>query len=263
MSSATPSSSNSDPAAPRSAADADVALVAALSLELAPFVNRCLPVQSYVGDKYRFQGLLLHDIRIATVESGTGANHATRATNALIDGHRPQWVISVGFSGALQPHLKLGDLVVADSIVDGDGKGIKLDTRMKSSPSDGLYVGKFVNQPQIVRTVAEKKTLGEKTTGLAVDMESLAVGRVCAQRQIPFMSVRVISDTMDKDLPPEVSAIFGSSGFLRAGAVLGALWRRPSSWSDLWGLREQSTMAAARLGLYLKNVVERLGEDLR
>lgn len=263
MSSALPTSSTPDKDAPRGAAEADVGLVAALSMELGPFVNRCLPVQAYVGEKYRFQGLLLHDIRIATVESGTGAAHATRATQALIDGHKPKWVVSIGFSGALQPHLKVGDLVIADSIVDANGKGIKLDTRMKSSPKDGLYVGKFINLPQVVRTVAEKKALGEQTEGLAVDQESLAIGRVCAERQIRFMSVRVISDTMEKDLPPEALAVFGKSGFLRAGVMLNALWRRPSSWSELWNLREQSTLAAARLGLYLKNVVEKLGEESR
>ena len=74
------------------------------------------------------------------------------------------------------------------------------------------------------------------------------------------MAVRVISDDLSKDLPAEVLTVFGSSGYVRAGAVLSALWKRPSSWSDLWQLREQSVQAAARLGMFLRNVVERLGE---
>lgn len=246
----------------RTAAKADVGVVAALSMEVAPFVGRCLPVQSYVGDRFRVQGLLLHDTRIAVIESGAGATLATRGTDALIDGHKPQWVLSVGFSGALQTHLKAGDLVVANSIVDVQGKGLSVDVQMQSSPTDGLYVGKFLNSDQIVRTVAEKKRLGEETGAIAVDMESLAVARVCAARQVRFMSVRVISDDLSKDLPPEVLTVFGSTGYLRAGAVLSALWKRPSSWSELWKLREQSIQSASRLGLFLRNVVERLGEEL-
>ena len=132
--------------------------------------------------------------------------------------------------------------------------------RSQSAPKDGLYVGKFLNTDQILRTVAEKSSLGEATGAIAVDMESLAVARVCAERKVRFMAVRVISDDLSKDLPAEVLTVFGSSGYVRAGAVLSALWKRPSSWSDLWQLREQSVQAAARLGMFLRNVVERLGE---
>jgi len=247
----------------RNAAEADIGIVAALGMEVAPFVGRCLPVQSYVGNRFQVHGLLLHDIRIAVVESGAGANLAARATQTLCDGHAPQWVLSVGFSGALQPHLKLGDLVVANAIVNREGKGLSVPVQMQSSPQDGLYVGKFLNSDQIVRTVSDKKQLGESTGAIAVDMESLAVARVCAERNVRFMAVRVISDDLTKDLPPEVLTVFGSSGYLRAGAILSALWKRPGCWSDLWQLREQSVQSAARLGLYLRNVVERLGEDLQ
>ena len=193
----TPASSTDTEEPIRNAAEADIGIVSALAMEVAPFAGRCLPVQSYKGDRFHIQGLLLHDTRIAVVESGAGAVLAARATQTLLDGHAPAWVLSVGFSGALQPHLKLGDLVVANAIVNTEGKGLSVDVRMQSSPSDGLYVGKFVNADHIVRTVEEKKQLGESTGAIAVDMESLAVARVCANRQVKFMSVRVISD----DLP--------------------------------------------------------------
>ncbi len=257
----TPPASSSEPEAiSRNHAAADIGIVAALHMEVAPFAGRCLPVQSYVGEKFRIQGLLLHDTRLAVVESGAGAARAARATHTLLDGHTPKWVLSVGFSGALQSHLKVGDLVVANAIVNAEGKGLSVPVQMQSAPSDGLYVGKFLNTDQIVRTVADKKQLGESTGAIAVDLESLAVARVCAERNVRFMAVRVISDDLLKDLPPEVLTVFGSTGFVRAGAVLSALWKRPSSWSDLWQLREQSVQAAARLGLFLRNVVERLGE---
>lgn len=249
--------------AARNSAEADIGIVAALSMEVSPFVGRCLPVQSYVGDRFHVQGVLLHDIRIAVVESGAGANLAARATNTLIDGHSPKWVVSIGFSGALQSHLKVGDLVVANAIVDQQGKGLSVPVQMQSAPQDRLFVGKFLNTDQIVRRAEDKRQLGDSTGAIAVDMESLAVARVCAERNIRFMSVRVISDDLSKDLPQEVLSVFGSTGYRRAGAVLSALWNRPGSWSDMWKLREQAIESAARLGLFLRNVVERLGEDCR
>ena len=44
----------------------------------------------------------------------------------LIDAHTPDWVLSVGFSGAL-PGNEIGDLVMANSIVDTHGNELTVD----------------------------------------------------------------------------------------------------------------------------------------
>jgi adenosylhomocysteine nucleosidase len=89
-------------------------------------------------------------------------------------------------------------------------------------------------------------------------MESLAVAEVCRELKRRFLSVRVISDDLETDLPPEVLSVLGSTRTFRAGAALGALWKRPGSIRDLWKLREQAHDAAERLATFLDGVIEQL-----
>lgn len=245
------------------AAHADIGIVCALKLELAEYLEQCDRVRKYVGGEFTFRGGFSGsdwDIRIVLVEAGTGPERARRATQALIDAHTPKWILSAGFSGALHPDLKLGDVVVANSIVDAAGDELQVDAKMTPDPERGWHVGRIVMTDQIVRTVAEKQILYEKTKALAVDLESLAVAQVCQQTKTRFLAVRTISDDLSHDLPPEVMSVFGGTGSLRAGAIAGALWKRPGSVKDMWRLREQATLASQRLAQFLTSIVPTLHE---
>ncbi|AMV22293.1 hypothetical protein [Planctomyces sp. SH-PL14] len=255
-------SADHDAAQGLSAAHADIGLVAALHMELAPFLERCLPLRRYTGGEFVFRGAMYDDTRIAAVESGPGTKRATRATQSLLDAHEPQWVLSVGFSGGLTPEVRRGHIVVANSISDGQDS-LEIDVGMSADPAKGLHVGRFLQVNEVVRTIAEKQALAARTGAIAVDMESFAVAKVCVERKVRFLAIRCISDDLSEDLPPEILTIFGKSGFLRAGAVLGSLWKRWSSYKDLLRLRDQAQDAARRLGAFLPPIIERLADDLR
>jgi len=253
----------SDAPAP-DAAHADIGIVCALKLELAEYFEKCDRVRKYVGGEFTFRGGFTGpdwDIRVVAVEAGTGADRARRATQALIDAHTPTWILSVGFSGALHPDLQLGDLVIADSIVDTRGEELRVDVRMTPDPERGWHVGRILMAEEIVRSVDQKQQLAEQTAALAVDLESLAVAQVCRDTETRFMAVRSISDDLSHDLPPEVLSVFGGTGSLRAGAIAGALWKRPSSMKDMWRLRENAQLASERLAAFLNFVVPSLYES--
>ncbi len=257
MSDATPAA---DPA------HADIGIVCALKLEISPLLDRCDRVRKYTGGEFVFRGGLTgedYDIRVVIVESGTGQERAHRATQALIDAHTPSWVLSVGFSGALSPGLKLGDIVMANSIVDTAGEELKVDVKMAAEPARGWHVGRIVTADEIVRTVSEKEQLARQTDALAVDLESLAVARLCAKSKMRFLAVRAISDDLTEDLPPEVISVFGGTGSLRAGAIAGALWKRPGSAKDMWRLRERAVTASERLASFLTGIIPTLHDTVR
>lgn len=241
---------------------AHVGIVHATAMEVAPFLDRCERVRKYSGGDLVFRGGLMGEIRIALAQSGMGPKLATRATKALIDGHSPAWIISAGFSGALQANMKVGDVVVANSVVDTAGAELAIDLKMEPNPATGLYVGRLLMVDRIVRTIAEKKALAEQHAAIAVDMESLAVAQVCRASKIRFLAVRVISDDLSADLPAEVVSVVGSSGTVRLGAAVGALFKRPGSAKDMWRLREQGMDAAERLATFLEGVIEQLYQSL-
>lgn len=245
---------------PTDTAHADIGIVCALPMELAPFLNRCERQRKYTGGEFVFHGGRYGGLRIAIVESGMGFARARRATQALIDAHTPAWVLSAGFAGALRPEMTIGQIVLADSLVDTHGQEFTVDVKMPSDPAHGLHVGRLLTGDQIVRTIAEKQQLAEQYGAIAIDMESLAVAQVCRDCKTRFLAVRVISDDLSADLPPEVLSVYGATGSVRIGAAVGALWKRPGSYKDLWRLRENAMQAADRLAAFLDGIVGQLYE---
>ncbi len=245
---------------------ADVGVVAALKMELDGLLARCDRERKYVGGGLTFRGAFLRDIRVAFVESGTGGDRASRATHALLDAHHPEWILSMGFAGALDETLRIGDIVVGTGVIDGsanvseDREELTINMKMAEDPQRGLYVGKLATVRHIVRTVKEKQQIAERTGAIAVDMETLEVARVCQERKVKFIAVRGISDDCSQDLPSEVLSVLGGTGTIRTGAVVGALWKRPSSYKALWALRKNARLASDRLGLFLDSMLRQLVE---
>jgi len=239
---------------------ADIGLVCALPMEIQPFLDRCEHVKKYTGGSYVFRGGFLDRIKVAVVQTGVGFARARAATQALIDAHSPPWILSVGFSGALQTGMKIGDIVVATSVCDLHGQELKNDVHFPEDREQGLYVGRVINTDQIVRTVEEKLRLAEQHDALAVDLESLAVAQVCEAEKKGFMAIRVISDDCSVDLPSEVMSILGETGAVRAGAALGAVFKRPESIKEMWKMRGDASRAATRLASFLDGVVVQLYE---
>lgn len=240
------------------AARADVGIVCSLPIEIAEFLGRCKRLKTYSGGQFKFVGGLCGDVRIAIVEAGMGPARATRATHALLDAHQPRWIVSTGFAGALQADMKRGHIVVTNEIVGLNSEPLQIDLGMVTDLSRGLHVGRTLTVDKMVRTIKEKQALAEQSGAIAVDMETLAVATVCRQTKTRFMAVRVISDDMSADLPPEILSLVGDTGAIRLGAVIGSLWKRPSSIKDMWRMREHAMDASERLASFLVGTVTQL-----
>ena len=109
------------------------------------------------------------------------------------------------FRGGCVPSVRIGDIVVADSIVDTHGQSLIIDVAFPGDPARGLHIGRVLTSDAVVRLVAEKQQFAQQYGALAVDMESLAVAQVCREQSVRRLSVRAISDDLSGDLPPEVS----------------------------------------------------------
>ena len=200
--------------------------------------------------------------QVALVLSGAGPQNAAKATEALISGHRPPWVLSAGFAGGLSPELKRHDILMVDHLVDTSGNQLSID--LKVDPASlaavpGVHVGRLLTADRVIRLPDQKRALFQQYAALAVDMESYAVAEVCRRRRVRFLAVRVINDAVDDELPADVENLLAQkTRAARLGAAASAIWRRPSSVKDMFKLKEHALLASDRLAKFLSGIVEQL-----
>jgi adenosylhomocysteine nucleosidase len=200
---------------------------------------------------------------VVIVESGVGQKAAARATAEAIRFYQPRWVISAGFAGGLTDELRRGHIVMADEIANLSGQKITVELqvdRQSIAASKGLHVGRLLTVDSILREPAERRQVAQDHQAIACDMESFAVADVCRQHGVPLMAVRVISDAVDDELPPEIEHLLAQKSLAgKLGAATGAILKRFSAAKDLWKLREDALKASDRLAKFLSGVVEQLG----
>lgn len=157
-------------------------------------------------------------------QCGIGKVNAAVGTMRLVQEHHPDAIISTGLAGGIDPSMKVMDVMAATQAVyhDVDCGGI-------SSTGDIVLLGQVQGLP--ARYDADQRlldhalgvplTLGERLMtglictgdqfitdrerqndikrhfpdGLACDMESAAIAQTCYLEKVPFISLRVISDT--------------------------------------------------------------------
>lgn len=238
---------------------ADIGVVAALPIEVAPFIARLKNVRKYSSDRHAIVEGECAGKLVAVITAGTGRKAAARGASMLLAGHRPHWLISAGFGGALTSHLARNDIVLATEVIDAEGLRLTIDVNVPAQGAGNKVTsGRLITVDRIIRTAAEKADIHRQHGVDVVDMETSAVAAFCADRGVRFLSVRVISDDASADLPPEILSILGRSGSFRVGAAMGAVWRRPGSLKELWALREHAISAADRLAEFLFSAVGQL-----
>ncbi len=200
--------------------------------------------------------------RVAVIETGVGCDAAGRATLAALKLHQPKWVVSTGFAGALSSDLRRGHIMMANQAVDTQGQQFDLGMRMEQAAIDsspGLHVGTLLTIDHLVRTREERTRLGREYQAIACDMETTAVAQACQLAKRRLLSVRIISDALDDELPKEIEQLLEQKTLAsKLGAAAGAIVSRPSSVKDMWKLQEQALKATDRLARFLTSLVSQL-----
>lgn len=228
---------------------ADVGIVAAMSMEVGYLVDRLRRVRKYHSASMPVIEGELDGKIVAIAIGGMGRHSARRAAEILLDGHRPSWVVSAGFAGALNPALNRYDLALPAEVIDPEGHRFPVDR--PASIGVGAGAGTLATVDKVILDAAGKRRMHEDTGADLVDMETSAVAEICARRLVRFLAVRIVSDDARTDLPPEVASLMSKTGSYRIGAALRAVWSRPSSLKDFWTLHEQALEAADRLSTFL------------
>jgi len=210
-----------------------IAIVAALEREIRPLVkNWRVSEREHDGRRFR----LFEKDDVVLVCGGIGSTPARRAAEAVIALFRPEMVYSVGFAGALDPNLKVGEVIRPQRVIDAsDGSSALLTGGHGVLASFGS-----------VASPEQKRKLHECYGAQAVDMEAAAVARAVEARGIAFGAIKAISDELDFDFPSIERFIDSDGNFLEGRfAMFAAI--RPWLWYRTLRLARNSRRASRSL----------------
>lgn len=241
----------------------DIGLVFALATEQGCTQDLLTDLEFFEAAGFKIRRGKFGGRSIVCITSGIGRAAAARATEVLIDGHRPEWIISAGFCGGLVPQLAINDIVAADAMYEHPEWNEALRRKLSEASAAGVpaaeHTGLVTTVDHIVAKGAAKRALGVATGALACEMESSGVVEVGVRRGMTPLVLRVVSDPVDEDLPSDLEPLMRQKSAAGTfGAVIGALWRRPSSVKDLLRLQENALTTSDTLAKHLARVMEKL-----
>jgi len=152
-----------------------------------------------------------HDV--IAMQCGIGKVNAAMGTLTLINSFLPDYVINSGVAGGADPSVNVMDVVAGDRVAYhdvwcgpeselGQVQGLPLYFEGSRRLLDliptrkGIHKGLICSGDQFIdKMEAVERIKGNFPKAMAVDMESGAIAQVCHLSKVPFLALRVISDS--------------------------------------------------------------------
>lgn len=166
----------------------------------------------------------INEHKVIVSKSGVGKVNAAITTQYIIDTFAPDYIINTGVAGGIADDLKIGDIVIATSLVQhdfdasalgypigyicdgiksdkptyfyGDAKLINMyENALKETELDvNIHKGVIASGDTFISSNTKKQEIKEMFNATAAEMEGAAIAQTADKNDIPFMVVRAISD---------------------------------------------------------------------
>jgi adenosylhomocysteine nucleosidase len=234
------------------AAAGTVAILAALDRELAGLLARVEPIRKWREGRLRACFGRLAGMPVILASTGDGAANARKGARALLERFPVERVMVVGVAGALSPSLEPGRVLAAREV---------LEEGIPAPPPDPVWLRRALRRtgaapasllctPDLLCTAqAKADLLASLPAGAvaAVDLETAAFARAAAERGLPYLALRAVSDAAEESLPLDFNALRDATGAVDSFRVALAALRRPSLAVPLWRLRGRVEWCAENL----------------
>ncbi|MBP8215811.1 MAG: 5'-methylthioadenosine/adenosylhomocysteine nucleosidase [Propionivibrio sp.] len=199
-----------------------IIILGAMDSEIDEFLSRLEQRQALHWNGFTQHRGQLEGQEVLVSKSGVGKVMSAMVTQHLIDRWQPSAVIFTGLAGSLQPHIEIGDTLLAADLVQHDLESTALnlprgqvpfsDYRFLPShpillelaagfrPANGqLHQGRICTGDQFItyREMNSHAYLTDELDGDGVEMEGASVALVCSVNRVPFLVARTISDRAD------------------------------------------------------------------
>jgi len=185
------------------------------------------------------------------IGGGLPAGAARAAEKLVLEGAIA--LVSFGLAGGLNPRLPPGAILVPRSVID-DGTIFSCDPGLIEGLG-GANAESVMSASQVAETAADKIQLFAQTKAEAIDLESGAVARVAALKNIPFAVLRAVADPAARNLPPAALIALNGAGEIGFLSVLASVFRNPAQIPALIALGQDAAKARAALIRKLPGII--------
>lgn len=200
-----------------------VGIIAAMKIEAERIISAMENTSVKIVSGMIFTSGEIGGVKCAVAVCGIGKVFAAVCAQTMILEYSPDVIINTGVAGTLTDRLSIGDIIVADRLVQhdmdtsalGDPVGMISGINMIYLPCDAGFSGKLLKTAVesgahcISGTIAsgdrfvcdseDKKRISDLFGASACEMEGAAIAQVCCINGTPCCVMRAISDGGDEE----------------------------------------------------------------
>ncbi|MEG0011402.1 MAG: 5'-methylthioadenosine/adenosylhomocysteine nucleosidase [Muribaculaceae bacterium] len=191
----------------------NIGIIVAMKKEEALFLPLLEDLSEKMEDGYIFYTGRIGSHSITLMQCGIGKVNAAVGTLMLLNNYNVDLVINTGVAGGADKQVNVMDVIVGAKIAHHDvwcGPGTKYGEAsgfplyFKSDEgviellrsNDNIKIGLICSGDKFIDDISEINYIKSNfPDALAVDMESASIAQVCELRNVPFLCIRVISDS--------------------------------------------------------------------
>ncbi len=220
-----------------------IAIMGAMPEEIEPLLKKVENVKKieYANNSYYEATYKGKELVIAYSKIGKVFSSLTAST--LIEKFGCQKLLFSGVAGAINPELKIGDLIIADKLCQHDldisifghdfgyvpegAKFVETDKALREVAKEvakkndlTLIEGTIATGDQFVASNERKEFIATNFQADALEMEGASVAVVCDALNVPFFILRAISDTANDDAGVDFDEFMVGSAIISANFIL-------------------------------------------
>ena len=171
-----------------------------------------------VKEEYNVLKNTKYDVKIAY-----GAKNASKAAKILCK--KVECIVSFGFAGSIDSKLTNGEIIIPKFLIDKNKKKKFLSSKHRSTilhklSNQEVNEKGIISVDKIINENESKKRIYEKFKASSIDMESDSIYKICCEKKIPLIIVRVIFDDLSFNIPNFIVKSTNSNGDISITSLL-------------------------------------------
>jgi len=220
-----------------------IAIMGAMPEEIEPLLERVENIKKTVYGKNSYYEATYRDKEVVIAYSKIGKVFASLTATILIEKFGCNKLLFSGVAGAINPDLKIGDLIIADGLCQHDlditafghpygyvpegevcipttPRLREIAKKVASQKGINLKEGIIATGDQFIACSDKKNWICDTFKADALEMEGASVAVVCNALGIEYFILRAISDAADMDASFSFDEFLDSSAKISADFIL-------------------------------------------